>query len=163
VLSSGALGVLFLVGLLLVVLAAVAGYLAARRRRQQLLDLTASRGWTFAEEEPRLVDRFTGPPFGLGYDRRATNVAYGTHDGRDLVAFDYEYTIDSGSGKDRTSSAHRFSVLGLSMRAILPPLTVDPENFLERFVGRITDSDIDLESETFNRAFTVSCPDRKFA
>ena len=45
----------------------------------------------------------------------------------------------------------------------LPPLSVDPENFLDRFVGRLTDNDIDLESEDFNRAFTVSCPDRKFA
>ena len=45
----------------------------------------------------------------------------------------------------------------------LPPLSVDPENFLERFVGRLTGNDIDLESEEFNRAFTVGCPDRKFA
>ena len=45
----------------------------------------------------------------------------------------------------------------------MPPLRVDPEDFLDRFVGRITGNDIDLESEEFNRAFTVSCPDRKFA
>ena len=45
----------------------------------------------------------------------------------------------------------------------MPPLRVDPENFLDRVVGRLTGNDIDLESEDFNRAFTVSCPDRKFA
>jgi hypothetical protein len=33
----------------------------------------------------------------------------------------------------------------------MPPLSVDPENFLDRFVGRITGQDIDLESEDFNR------------
>ena len=49
------------------------------------------------------------------------------------------------------------------MGVSLPSLRVDPENFIERVVGRITDNDIDLESEDFNRAFTVSCPDRKFA
>ena len=45
----------------------------------------------------------------------------------------------------------------------MPPLSVDPENFLDRFVGRLSGNDIDMESEEFNRAFTVSCPDRKFA
>ncbi len=49
------------------------------------------------------------------------------------------------------------------MGVSLPTLTVDPENFLERFVGRLTNSDIDLELEDFNRAFTVTCADRKFA
>jgi hypothetical protein len=163
VLSSGVLAAVFVAGLLLVGAAAVAGYLAARRRRQEILDLSAERGWTYAEEEPLLVDRFAGAPFGLGFDQRATNVAYGTHDGRDLVCFDYEYTTTSGAGQDRRTTTHRFSVLGLSMGAILPPLAVDPENVLERLVGRVTHSDIDMESETFNRAFTVSCPDRKFA
>jgi hypothetical protein len=163
VLSSGVLAVIFIVGLLLVGGAAVAGYVATRRRRAEILDLTTEHGWRFAEEEPLLVDRFAGPPFGLGFERRATNVAYGTHDGRDLVCFDYEYKTSNGSGNDRTTTSHRYSVLGLSMRAILPPLSVDPENALERLVGRVTDNDIDMESETFNRAFTVSCPDRKFA
>ena len=45
----------------------------------------------------------------------------------------------------------------------MPALRVDPENFMDRFVGRLTGQDIDLESEEFNRAFTVSSPDRKFA
>jgi len=45
----------------------------------------------------------------------------------------------------------------------MPPLSVDPENFMDRFVGRLSGNDIDMESEDFNRSFTVSCPDRKFA
>jgi hypothetical protein len=163
VLSSGVVGLVFLLGLVLVIAAAVAGYVAASKRRQRFVDLATSRGWTYSAEEPRLVDRFSGPPFGIGFGRRAYNVVYGIHDGRELVSFDYEYKTRSGAGKDRHTTTHRFSVLGLSMRAAMPPLAVDPENVLERFVGRLTDTDIDLESETFNRAFTVSCPDRKFA
>ena len=162
-LSSGTLGLLFLIGFALVIIAAVAGYVAARRRRQAILDLTAARGWTFADEEPRLVDRFSGAPFGLGFGQRATNVVYGKHDDRDFVAFDYTYKTRSGSGKDRRTVTHRYSVLGLSMEATLPPLAVDPENALERLVGRLTDNDIEMESEDFNRAFSVGCPDRKFA
>ena len=49
------------------------------------------------------------------------------------------------------------------MGVSLPSLTVDPEGFFDRLVSGLTGGDIDLESEDFNRAFTVSCPDRKFA
>ena len=37
----------------------------------------------------------------------------------------------------------------------LPSLTVDPEGFFDRVVGRLTGGDIDLESEEFNRASPV--------
>jgi hypothetical protein len=143
--------------------AVVYSYLAAKKRRDQMLAFAESRGWTFASEMPLLVDRFTGPPFGLGFGRRAYNVLFGNHDGRDLVSFDYEYKIQSTNGQQTTTTVHRFSVLGLSMGVFMPPLSVDPENFLDRFVGRLGGNDIDLESEEFNRAFAVSCPDRKFA
>jgi Protein of unknown function (DUF3137) len=143
--------------------AIVYSYLAAKKRREEMLAFAGSRGWTFAAEVPLLVDRFTGPPFGLGFGQRAYNVLFGKHDGRDLVSFDYEYKTQTTNGKQTTTTVHRFSVLGLSMGVVLPPLSVDPENFLDRFVGRLSGNDIDMESEEFNRAFTVGCPDRKFA
>ena len=93
-----------------------------------------------------------------------TTCSTASHDGRDLVSFDYEYKTQTSNGKQTTTTVHRFSVLGaVDGRRRMPPLSVDPENFLDRFVGRLTGNDIDLESEEFNRAFTVSCPDRKFA
>src|SRR4051794_11782698 len=120
-----------------------------------------SRGWTYAQEVPQLVDRFTGPPFGLGFGRRAYNVLFGQHDGRDLVSFDYEYETKTFDGKQ--TEVHRFSVLAVRTGVQMPPLSVDPEGFMDRFVGRITGEDIDLESDDFNRAFQVRCPDRRFA
>jgi hypothetical protein len=154
---------IFAAFLAVAVAAVVFSYLAAKKRREAMLAYAAGRGWRFEAEQPLLVDRFTGPPFGLGSGRRAYNVLYGTHEGRDLVSFDYEYKTHTSNGKRTTTQVHRFSVLGLSMGIHMPPLSVDPENFLDRFVGRLTGNDIDLESEEFNRAFTVSCPDRKFA
>jgi hypothetical protein len=141
-------------------------YLAYRRsieRRRTLAAYAVARGWRFAREQPLLVDRFTGPPFGLGQSRRAHNAIFGTHDGRDLVTFDYEYeTRMTGANRSQTE-VHRFTVLALRMGVLMPPLTVDPEGLFDRVVGRITGNDIDLESEDFNRAFTVTCPDRRFA
>jgi hypothetical protein len=141
---------------------AVVGVVQTRRRRSAMATYAASRGWRFAEDEPLLVDRFTGPPFGEGARRRATNAVYGSHDGRDFVSFDYEYRVSSG-GQNNTTTTYRLSVLALSMGALMPELTVDAESLLDRFVGRLAGTDIDLESEEFNRTFAVSCPDRKFA
>lgn len=147
----------------LIIAIAVYGFVQAAKRRDAMMAYAASRGWRYEQAQPLLVDRFDGPPFGIGSDRRASNAVYGQHDGRDFVSFDYQYETTSGSGEDRRTTTHHFSVLGLSMGVSLPSLRVDPENFLERFVGRVTNSDIDLELEDFNRAFTVTCPDRKFA
>jgi hypothetical protein len=162
VVASGVV-LLFAAFLVIAVIAVVLSYLAAKKRREELSAYAATQGWRFEVEEPLLVDRFTGPPFGLGFGRRAYNVLYGSHDGRDLVSFDYEYKTQSSDGKQTTTTVHVFSVLALSMGVLMPPLSVDPENFLDRFVGRLTGNDIDLESDDFNRAFTVSCTDRKFA
>jgi len=141
----------------------VIGYLQAKKRREAMAAYAASRGWRYEAVQPLLVDRFQGPPFGLGHSRSAGNAVYGQHDGRDFVSFDYQYKTTSGSGKNRHTTTHTFSVVALSMGVSLPSLRVDPENFLERVVGRVTNTDIELELEDFNRAFTVSCPDRKFA
>jgi len=141
----------------------VYSFVQAKKRREEMAGYAMSRGWRYEAYQPLLVDRFQGAPFGIGSDRNATNAVYGQHEGRDFVSFDYEYETTTGSGKEQRTTTHRFSVLALSMGVSLPTLTVDPENFLERFVGRLTNADIDLELEEFNRAFTVTCRDRKFA
>ena len=154
---------LFAAFLAAAVIAVVLSYYAAKKRRETLQSFAAARGWRYETQQPALVDRFSGAPFGLGFGRQAYNVLYGTHAGRDLVSFDYTYKTQTSDGKTTTTHTHTFSVLALRMGVAMPPLSVDPENFLDRFVGRIAGTDIELESEEFNRAFTVTCPDRKFA
>jgi hypothetical protein len=160
-------GSAFVVIVVLVVFAGIAlvvfSVVQAAKRREAMATYAVSRGWRYEAVQPLLVDRFDGPPFGVGHGRSATNAVYGQHDGREFVSFDYEYKTTNGSGKDRRTTTHTCSVVALSMGVSLPSLRVDPENFLERVVGRVTNSDIELELEDFNRAFTVSCPDRKFA
>jgi hypothetical protein len=90
-------------------------------------------------------------------------VLLGSYDGRHMVAFDYEYKTTSGSGKDRRTTTHRYSVLALHAGAVFPGLQVTPQNILTGFFGRLTNSDIELESEDFNREFLVRCENRKFA
>lgn len=165
---GGVVVVLFGGFLVLVVVIGVLGYLAAKKRREAFAVLAAQRGWTYVEADDRWVDGFAGSPFGLGHSRRATNVLTGAYDTRPFVAFDYKYdtTETSTDSEGRTTTrevSHHFSVAAIDVGAAFPPLEVTPEGFFSRMVGRLTNRDIELESEDFNRAFTVTCPDRKFA
>ncbi len=156
--------VLLVVGFVgLMVVLVVFSYLQAKKRREELAAFAASRGWTYAASDQRLVDRFEGAPFGRGDDRRATNVVYGHHADRPFVAFDYQYETTSGTGEDRRTTTHTYSVVCLALGVTVPSLSVSPENVFGRFFGRLTNSDIELELEDFNRAFTVTSTDRKFA
>lgn len=162
--------VILLVGLVIVVIvvAAVMSAIAAKKRREGIAALAAQRGWTYAERDDRWCDAFQDSPFGLGHNRKATNVLTGQFDGRPFVSFDYVYftTETSTDSEGRTTTrqvSHPYGVAGLDMGAAFPALEVTPEGMFGRLVGRLTNRDIELESEDFNRAFTVTCPDRKFA
>ena len=161
--------VLFIVfGLGLVVLVGFLGYLSAKKRREELSALAAQRGWSYTPRDDSWTERFDGAPFGLGHDRRASNILQGSYDGRGFVAFDFVYhTTETTSGPNNTTSTHEqshdYSIIAISTGAVFPHLRVSPEGMVKRFFGRLTNSDIELESEEFNRAFTVTCEDRKIA
>ena len=160
--------VVFLLFLVAIVGAVVFGYVQAKRRREGMAAFAAGRGWVYSESDASLLERFEGEPFGVGEDREATNVIRGTAHDRPMVAFDYSYVTTSTStdanGHSRTERhTHPFSVVAVNLGAVMPALSVTPEGMISRFFGRLTNSDIELESEDFNRAFRVTCPNRRFA
>jgi hypothetical protein len=145
-----------------------ASYLAAKKRREAFAAFAAGHGWAYAARDDDCLDQFSGAPFDAGHDRRAENVLSGTYDEHPFLAFDFRYstteTSTDAQGHLRTSEeVHRYSVIGLGFGLRTPRLSVSPEGFMGRLFGRLTDTDIQLESEQFNDAFTVHCPDRKFA
>jgi len=146
-----------------VVVLIVVGVIQNKRRQEGLAAFAAARGWVYKKSDPSLVTRFNGNPFGTGDSRRATNCLYGAHAERQMVAFDYQYTTTSGSGDNRDTDTHNYSVVAMSLGLQVPPLAVSPEGAVGRFFGRLTNRDIELESEDFNRAFTVTAHDRRFA
>ena len=162
-LFGGGFLLLFLGFLALVIVLIVVGVIQNKKRREGLAAFAAARGWVYRESDPSLVTRFSGNPFGTGDSRRATNCLYGAHAERQMVAFDYHYTTTSGSGEDRRTTTHSYSVVAMSLGLAVPPLAVSPEGAVGRFFGRLTNRDIELESEDFNRAFTVTAHDRRFA
>ena len=166
--NSGLIIVIFVLFAAVAIAIGVASYLSAKKRREGMAALAAQRGWTYVERDDRWVQAFEGSPFGLGHNRQAKNVLTGTFDGRPFVSLDYVYhttetSTDSEGRTTRREVSHLYGVTGLDVGTALPPLEVTPEGMIGRFIGRLTNRDIELESEDFNRAFTVTCPDRKFA
>lgn len=162
------MGGLFLLAFAVVVGMVIWSAVGAQKRREALSVTAARHEWTYLPRDDTWVDRFSGLPFGRGFDQRATNVITGRYEDRRFVAFDYRYSTSSLStdAQGHTTSKtdhHYYSVISLDLGVDLPRLLVTPEGFFGRIVGRLTNTDIELESEQFNRAFTVSCDDRKFA
>jgi hypothetical protein len=143
----------------------VGAYVLDRKRRERLMQFALMRGWTYAGEDPSLVDRWPGAPFGKGDRPRARNVLTGTEAGRRFTAFDYTYeTHSTDSNGHRSTTTHRWAVCVVPMPAWLGFVQVVPQSVLDRFadaVGLV--SDIDLESEDFNRRFRVSAGSPKLA
>jgi hypothetical protein len=123
------------------------------------------RGWRYAGEDPTLTSRWAGAPFGKGERRRARNVLSGQESGRPFTAFDYSYETHSTDSKGRrTTTTHRFAVCAVPLPAALGSVEVVPEDVLTRVASAVgLASDIELESEAFNRAFKVRAAAPKLA
>jgi Protein of unknown function (DUF3137) len=141
------------------------GYLQDAKRRQALVSYCASMRWSYAAEDDSFTERWNGSPFGVGDRRRATNVVRGTDRGAAFVAPDYQYdteTTDSRGRRNRTT--HHYAVVALGLPTVLPRLEVIPEGLLQRAAAAVgLGSDIELESEDFNRRYTVHARQPKFA
>jgi hypothetical protein len=78
--------------------------------------------------------------------------------------FDYWYYEESTDSKgNRSRTYYRFSCVMSPVDAACSHLTLAHENVFTRLGDHLGFRDIELESEEFNRAFTVRSPDRKFA
>lgn len=162
-----AIGVFVLVAVLIVV-GGIYGYLSAKRRRESFAAFATTHGWTYVERDDELLRAWDGDPFDRGHSRRASNIVSGVHDTRRFLAFDFRYftTESSTDSEGRTTShevSHDIGVVALATDVDFPELQVRPEGMFGRFIGKLTNTDIAFESEDFNRAFTVTCEDRKFA
>ena len=157
----------FVLGLVVVVggVLAIRSYVLERRRVEGLAGFAASKGWQYWPEDDGLANRWGGEPFGRGDDRRVRHVLSGTDRGSPVVAFDYSYVTESTDSKGHTTrTTHRYAVAVLGLPTVLPTLQVVPEGLLRRAAGALGfGNDIELESEDFNRRFTVTARDPKFA
>lgn len=159
-----ALGALLFAGLIALMVWSVAqANKRAAERRQGMAGFAHHREWEYRAEDPSLVSRFTGAPFGRGGGRRATNVLIGRHDERPMVAFDYHFTTTSSSGETTSTQEHVYSVVALNLGAHVPSLSIGPTGTLGRIFNAVTGRDIPIGDPAFDQHFTVTSTSPEFA
>jgi hypothetical protein len=139
-------------------------YYLKKRRRQGLAFAAKQLGLQFALTDP--FDTLQ-EPFELlrkGEGRGVENVMWGVWGGIECRQFDYWYYEESTDSKgNRSRTYYRFSCVMTPVEASCAHLTLARENLFTRIGDHLGFRDIELESEEFNRTFTVKSPDRKFA
>ena len=88
----------------------------------------------------------------------------GKEAGRDFVAFDYSYETHTNSSKGRSTTTHRFAVCVVPVPVPLGVVEVRPEGLVSRAADAMgVSSDLELESEDFNRRYRVRARNAKLA
>lgn len=135
----------------------------AAERSAGMADYAAHREWEHRPSDESLVTRFGCAPFNRGHGRSATNALRGKHDGRQFVAFDYEYVPGSASARVRSARHQRYSVLAMTLGLPTPGLAVVPTSGFDSLVNAMTDRDVEVGDPLFDEAFTVTSPSPDFA
>jgi hypothetical protein len=96
--------------------------------------------------------------------RKGKHVMAGEYQGYTVMTCAYQYTIESGSGKHRSSRTYRRGLamlyLGLSHA---PRLMIRHEGLFDKLGGWFGLDDIDFESDEFSRRYFVKCNNERFA
>jgi hypothetical protein len=149
------------------VVAAIAyfSYQAAKKRREALFMFAAKHGLSYSQKDPGRLERtYDFHLFSLGDGRGCENVLSGVWEGLPVQEADYWYYTESTDSEGRTSRSYsRFSVIVVQMAAWLPDVRVERENVFTRMADHMGMTDLEFESEDFNRCFNVKAKDREFA
>jgi hypothetical protein len=155
--------VVLVAGLLIGAGVAYVNYLNAKKRREAFAAFAAQQGFSYQPENQALAGQWTGTPFQTGDHRRVRNVLSGTHQGRQVVAFDYSYQTHTTNKGRRTTTTHKYGVVVMRLPGALPRLEVTREGL---FGGAVANAlgfgDLRFESEQFNRSFHVLADDERF-
>ncbi|MGC4174193.1 hypothetical protein [Demequina sp.] len=130
------------------------------RHAKRVREFAFTHGWQYSEEGWAANAGLTGFPFGVGSNRKATDLIEGTYSG--MPCSTYTYSFEYRVGDDRAAE-QVFTVTQTAIDYRLPTLDLVPEDIGSRIIGALGGADIDLESAEFNRLWRVLCPDRRFA
>lgn len=131
-------------------------------RREAYRDTARTLGLRHEADDARGL---TGLPHPLLHrvaeTRDVGNVLSGTWHGREVVAFEYRYT--AGTGPQEQAQVFAAICVLTPVPSPWPDLVVEPERLPTALADALALRDIDMELETFNRAFEVRSTDPRFA
>ena len=154
--------------LLVIAAIAAAGYFswqAKQKRREAVHVFAMQHGLTYSAADPFGLDRsYDFHLFDMGEGRGCENVLAGEWQGMPVQEADYWYYTESTDSNGHTTRSYQhFSVIVVGLSAVLPNVRVERENALTRLADHMGMSDIEFESEDFNRRFNVKAQDKEFA
>lgn len=125
-------------------------------RRRNVEALLSKHGWSRVPEDPTLVDRWRGAPFGQGTNPRATNVISGAYRGHAVLAFDYSYERRHPAGG---TVRDVYAVFVVRLPRAVPSLELTPQGLADRGQRLLGQADVTVGDEEFDRAFRIRCHD----
>ena len=148
----------------LIVFAIYVAYQTKKRRREAFFALGNKLGLRYDEGDPFNTVDLPFDLFQKGSRQGVENTLFGETGGMRVRLFDY-YFVETSTNSNGTSSSttYPFSCALGEIDADCPHLVVEREGFLSSIARGLGFHDIETESEEFNKAFKISCDDRRFA
>lgn len=142
---------------------AVSGYLYYQREAA-FARVATGLGLTFTERDGSSVRQLGFPLFHAGLGTESGNLVSGTLRGTPVAAFDFAYWTEWRDSKGITHRQyHRYLCAVTDIPASGPALSIEHRGPLGRIVGALGLDGIQFESDDFDKAYRVTCGDRRFA
>lgn len=160
-------GLLMVAGVALFVLVfAGVWFLSSRMRKKRIAVLTAwaqAHGWTYTADDQSLLELSHDEPFGQGHSRTTRDAFNGSIKGHEFVSFEYFYKVTTGSGDDRTTETYYYMVTCIVTPLSPYRLEIKPEGVLAGLARAVGFTDLEFESEEFNKRFNIKANPERFA
>lgn len=141
---------------------AVAIYSAQRnaKRLEALAAWARQAGWSYDGRDDTLAWSMTLDPFGRGDRIEGRDVVRGSWQGMPACSFTYASIDVSRDSEGRAQeSSSLYHVVMLDLPAALPMVEVTPEGFGAKLVKAAGGTDINFESDDFNRTYRIDASD----
>ena len=126
--------------------------------------VATSLGLTFSERDQSTVRQLDFPLFHEGRGTESGNLVSGTLQGTPVAAFDFAYWTEYRDSKGVAHRQyHRFLCAVTDIGPSCPALIIEHRGLIGRVAGALGLDGIQFESDDFDKAYRVTCDDRRFA
>jgi hypothetical protein len=137
-------------------------YKKEQARKAAMMAYIASQGYGYLPQADDRVAYFASPPFGLGFGRSASHIAYGQIAGVTFETFAYLYKTQHTDSKGHThTQTHSYQVTWVPLPQAMGTMRLTADNAFLRLGKGLGARDLDTESEDFNKRWKVWCEDER--